>query len=606
MHESAGDRSSAAAQWEAEAGAIDWITPFSASIADGETGLRWFPDGTLNVAANCVDRHAVANPDRIALLFEGEPGDRLSLTYAELAVAVERFASALHGLGVGPGDRVALYLGMIPETVVAMLACARIGAVHTVLASALPAEALGDRLSDFAPKVLVTADAAWRRGVLLPLKARADEALSGIEGVQATIVVRRTGVDVAWYAGDRWYHDVPAPRGAPVPAIAVAADHPLLVVYLGSRRGRPTGFVHRSGGLLVQALALQRGLTASPTDVFWCAMDLGWMSGQAHGVYGALASGATTVLYEGTLDTPDHDRAWAIIQRYRVDSLVTSPSVVRNLHQWVDSPPDDERLRSLRHIVTAGEEIAPAVQEWLATKVGGGHAVIRDGWGQTELGAVVTVSPPPDPPLPDIGVAVVGPRGDPVGVGEVGTLVLRAPLPGAFLGIWGDGDPARTARYDLHPGSYSTGDRARRLAGGVVELLGRTDPVIQVLGQLVSANEVRAALQEHPFVQTAVVVAQPDPRRGQVVVAGVVPSDDGGDHDRTELARELRAHVQETLGGLARPRTIAFIDTVPTGVRPGALRRAFVRLSRDRTEPIFAVGTDELQAALDATDDDDD
>jgi acetyl-CoA synthetase len=251
MHESAGDRSSAAAQWEAEAGAIDWITPFSASIADGETGLRWFPDGTLNVAANCVDRHAVANPDRIALLFEGEPGDRLSLTYAELAVAVERFASALHGLGVGPGDRVALYLGMIPETVVAMLACARIGAVHTVLASALPAEALGDRLSDFAPKVLVTADAAWRRGVLLPLKARADEALSGIEGVQATIVVRRTGVDVAWYAGDRWYHDVPAPRGAPVPAIAVAADHPRPTSSgapwtSDGCRGRPTASTGRS------------------------------------------------------------------------------------------------------------------------------------------------------------------------------------------------------------------------------------------------------------------------------------------------------------------------------------------------------------------------
>lgn len=585
--------------WAAEAAAVDWATPYDAVLRGGPgPDLAWFPGGELNVAANCVDRHARTNGDRVAVHFEGEPGDRRSLTYRELAAQVECFAAALADLGVGRGTRVALYLGMVPEVVVGMLACGRLGAVHTVLSSALPAEALADRLSDFNASVLVTQDGAWRHGVLLPLKARADEALTAIGGVEHTIVVRRTGVDVAWYAGDRWYHDLMARRAAAQPPVAVPADAPLLVAYLANRRGQPHGIVQRTAGTLVYALALHRGLAASNEDVHWCAMEMGWIAGQVHGVYGPLAAGATTVLYEGTLDTPTHARAWSIIQRYRVGSLVTTPSVVRNLRQWVDSPPSRDRIASLHHIVTAGEPLEPEARDWLLQEVGGGTAVIRDGWGQTELGGIVTVDPPPDDPLPDPHLDVLDASGQRAGEGEAGELVLRAPWPGQLLGVTAPGPDGD--RFWRHPGCFATDDLARRVHDGTIELLGRSDPVIQVLGQLVSANEVRSVLLEHPFVRSAEVVGRPDSRHGEVVVACVVPADEPEGADRGHLAEELRAHVEETLGGLARPRTVAFLDAYPDAPQP-ALRRALGMLCRERHEPVVELRLEHVSAALVAT-----
>ncbi len=598
MREGTGDPLDAVSRWALEAEAVEWLSPFEQIVAGGPgPDLAWFPGARLNVAANCVDRHAATNGDRVAIHFEGEPGDRLSLTYRELADQVDRFAAALVDLGVETGTRVALYLGMVPEVVVGMLACARLGAVHTVLPSALPTEALTDRLSEFDPMVLVTQDGAWRHGVLLPLKARADEALTAIGGIEYTIVVRRTGMDVAWYAGDRWFHEAVARRSRVAEPVAVPSDHPLLVVYLASRRGRPQGLVLRSAGMLVYARTLHRALAASPDDVYWCAMDLGWIAGQTHGIYGPLSAGATTVLYEGTLDTPTHARSWNIIERYRVASLLTSPSVARNLRQWVDSPPSRDRLASLRSIVTAGEVLEPDVRTWLQQEVGGGTAIVRDGWGQTELGGIVAVSPPPQQPLPDPQFDVVDGDGERVGPGESGDLVLRAPWPGQFLGVHGAADAAHDERFWRHAGSFATDDMARRVGDGTIDLLGRRDPMIKVLGQLVSANEVRSVLLEHPFVESAQAVGRPDPGHGEVVVACVVPTQGGPEQDQAHLAGELRMHVEDMLGGLARPAAVAFLAGYPD-VPDDRLRRALALLCRERTEPVFELGLEQVEAAI--------
>src|SRR5882672_1270435 len=411
-------REAALAGWGEAAAGLTWARPFDAvhrddrPRGDGGGGSRqgsgqWFPGGVLNASVNCLDRHLPERADRVAIHWEGETGERRTITYGALHAEVVTFADALRGLGVEPGDRVALHLGWIPETVVAMLACARLGAVHGVLPASLPADALADRLSDLGPKVLVTQDGAFRHGLIVPSKSRADEALAAAAGVEATVVVRRVGVDVAWYEGDRWYHDLvaaPRPRTRKAPARAggepalVEADHPLLIVPLAHRRGRPTWIVHRTGGYLVAAATIhRRALTARPDDVFWCAAEIAWIGGQSHGVYGPLACGATTVMCEGTLDVPTRSRAWQIIERYGVNALVTTPSVVRNLRQWVDTPPAAADLSSLRLIVTLGERIDPETRDWLDFEVGGGRALIANAWGQTELAGLVPVSPSPSP-----------------------------------------------------------------------------------------------------------------------------------------------------------------------------------------------------------------
>ncbi|HTC81001.1 MAG TPA: AMP-binding protein, partial [Acidimicrobiia bacterium] len=390
-------RAEAVAGWEAAAAELTWARPWEAVYRPDRPGGSWFVGGTLNAAANCLDRHLPERAGQVAIHWEGETGERRTITYGALHAEVVTFADALRGLGVEPGDRVGLHLGWIPETVVAMLACARIGAVHGVLPASLPADALADRLADLGPKVLVTQDGAYRHGLIVPSKSRADEALAAAAGVEATVVVRRVGVDVAWYEGDRWYHDlVAAPRpGSRKAALgsaaagggtgtgagarpgggeptAVPADHPLLILPLAHRRGRPTWIVHRTGGYLVAAATVHsRALTTGPDDVFWCAAEIAWIGGQSHGVYGPLACGATTVMSEGTLDVPTRSRAWQIIERYGVNALVTTPSVVRNLRQWVDTPPAEADLSSLRLIVTLGERIDPDTRDWLDFEVGG-------------------------------------------------------------------------------------------------------------------------------------------------------------------------------------------------------------------------------------------
>jgi acetyl-CoA synthetase len=606
-------RDEALAGWAEAATGLTWDRPWEAVYRGDRPGGSWFPGGLLNASVNCLDRHLPERAGQAAIHWEGETGDRRTITYGELHAEVVSFTEALRGLGVEPGDRVALHLGWLPETVVAMLACARLGAVHGVLPASLPADALADRLSDLAPKVLVTQDGALRHGLIVPSKSRADEALAAAGGVEATVVVRRIGIDVAWYEGDRWYHDLVAaprpgsrrsPAGGTGEPVAVAADDPLLIVPLAHRRGRPTWIVHRTGGYLVAAATIHtRALTSGPDDVFWCAAEIAWIGGQSHGVYGPLACGATTVMSEGTLDVPARSRAWDIIERYGVNALVTTPSVVRSLRQWVDTPPGQADLNSLRLIVTLGERIDPETRNWLDFEVGGGRALIANAWGQTELAGLVPVTPSgadprPDPAatVPDPGLDVFDPAGRPVGAGETGELVLLHPWPGAFLEA--EGSPA-DSWWSAYPGAYATGDDARREADGQLTVLGRRDPVVSISGQQVSLTEVALILEEHPLLTEVDVVAVQDERRGQALCACVV-LDKKAEADEG-LARELRSFVHDAVGGLAQPRTVAFVEGFPADLPAEVRRRALRLLCTANPADWFTVTASQLAAAAMAT-----
>jgi acetyl-CoA synthetase len=595
------DATEAIRAWSVAADRLTWERPPDVSHVAGPHGGTWFPGATLNVCGNCLDRHLVERGDRVAFHWEGEPGDRRAITYRELHAEVCAFAAGLGRLGVRPGDRVALHAGLIPEAVVAMLACARLGAVHAFMASALPADALADRLADFDPRVLVTQDGSWRHGVILPLKARADEAMAAAAAVERTVVVRRTGVDVGWYEGDLWYDQLigdDRSRGAEAVPHAVPSEHPLLVAYIANRRGQPTGILHGSGGLLTYAATIHAdGLTGADEDVLWSPVDIAWQAGQAHAVYGPLACGETSVIFEGMLDTPTHERAWEIIERYGVTTFFTTPSVVRNLRRWSDSPPGKRELGSLRHIVTGGESIEPDLRDWLLTEVGGGSALVSDGWGQTELGGVVTLTDTPNGPdaLPDPGAQVVDAEGRPLPAGEEGELALTHPWAGTFQGIWNDDGTAVRRYWERYPGAYATGDRATRTRDGALVLLGRIDPVVSVAGQLVSLTEVREALLEHPFVQAAEVIDCPDRQSGHALVACVFLGDSPPLGD--ELARALRAHARERLGGLAQPRTVAFVEELPEDLPRDLLHSALQMLCAADSSESLSLSAAQIRAA---------
>lgn len=579
--------------WAAAADELDWARPWRELYRPEGAFGRWFVGGRLDLAANCLERHLPGRGDAPAVLWEGEPGDRAALTYRELAGEVGRLAGALRGLGVRRGDRVALHLGWLPETVVAMLACARIGAVHTVVPIPLPAEALSERLADFAPKVLVTQDGAWRHGAILPLKARADEALAAAGGVECTVVVRRTGVDVAWYEGDCWWHELlagqrvgPEPPQLPEPD----AEAHLLAVPLANRRGRPVTVLHGTANVAVTAAVVHRHALTGPA-VTWCAGDVSWVGAQVHGIYGPLLWGDPAVMYEGTLDQPSWDRAWQVVQRYGVGVLVTSPSVVRHLRGWAGRPPPAAAVASLRRIVTIGEPVEPQLRDWLVAALGGGdvgdpRVEVADGWGQVELGGIVAVDRPVAPArMPDPALALVDPDGVEVGPGTDGELVLRRPWAGLLRGLEGAGAPDATDRHwERYPGLYATGDRARRDPDGRLTFLGRVDEVISVSGQLVSLSEVREVLLDQPFVRAADVVERVDPRLGRSLAAAVVlaPGVPAG----ADTARDLLDAVREEVGGLARPRVLLVVDRYGDGLTASARRRALAVLAAATEEPV--------------------
>ncbi|HEU5144477.1 MAG TPA: AMP-binding protein, partial [Dermatophilaceae bacterium] len=537
--------------WRRAAALVDWGRVFDRVWEpDGIRG-RWFPGGTLNVSVSCVDRHAAAHPDRVAIRWEGEPGDLRDITYAELLGEVSTLARALRSLGVEPGDVVALHLGWVPEVVVAMLACARVGAVHAVLPTPLPAEALADRLEGLAAKVLFTQDGAWRRGTVLPLKVRADEALTAVAGIEHTIVVRRTGIDVAWYEGDRWYHDLVAggrgrarrPGGE---AADLPSDHPLLLMNLANRRGRPVVVTHGAAPILVSAAAIHEW-GVGEGDTIWCAGDVSWLGVVAHGVYGPLSRGVSAVMYEGTLDVPTHARAWEILRRHGVTTLLTTPSVLRTMRGWAPALGAGVHApETLRRVVTFGESAEPALREWATTELGQGRVTVADGWGQVELGGIVHLDLPLDAQaLPDVGVAVVDSSGSPVPDGQAGELVLTRAWAGEMLPATGAVAAATDSHWTTLPGRYTTGDRVRRAADGSIEYLGRTDEVVSLSGQLVSISEVKETLLDHPFVKQADVVERRDHQGGRYLAAAVVLDPAMGPAgDLTAIARDLNETVR--------------------------------------------------------------
>lgn len=597
--------------WERAAERLDWTQRWHTAHTwapaapdpdrSGELTVpraTWFEGGRLNASVQCVDRHVAAgHGDRVALYFEGEAGDRRTVTYAELQREVARAANALTALGVGPGDRVVVYLPVLVETVVATLAIARIGAVHSLVFGGFSAEALRFRLADLRAKVLVTSDGQVRRGRAVATKPAADEAAAGLDHVEHVLVVRRTGdatPDVPWTPGrDVWWHEALDAAADTHEPTAFDAEHPLFVIYTSGTTGRPKGLVHTTGGYLVQAAWTHWAcFDARPDDVYWCTADLAWVTAHTYVLYGPLANGVTQVLYEGTPDTPHPARHFEILERYGVTTYYTAPTLVRTLAtRFPDGPPPEYDLSSVRLLGSVGEAINPSAWRWLHEHVGGGRAPVVDTWWQSETGAAM-IAPLPGAsarkpgsatrPLPGIAAAVVDDDGAPVPPGAPGLLVVTRPWPGMARTIWGDPDRYRDAYWSrfARQGWFLAGDGARVDPDGDVWLLGRVDEVINVSGHRLSTVEIESALVSHPLVGEAGVTGVPDDVTGQSVAAFVVPSRPPGEvgdphawaERAAEVAGELGAHVARVIGPVARPRRVVVVPDLPK-TRSGKIMR---------------------------------
>jgi acetyl-CoA synthetase len=575
---------------------LSWAEPFQEVLDwSGAPVARWFGDGRLNAAYNAVDRHVEAgHGDRVALHFEGEPGDTRTLTYADLQREVSRAANALTALGVGTGDRVAIYLPLIPEAVVAMLACARIGAPHSVVFGGFSAEALHSRIVDAEARVVITADGGYRRGSASALKPTVDEALAKGSGdlVRSVLVVRRTGQDVPWTEGrDVWWHDVVDTASDRHEPVALESEHPLFILYTSGTTGKPKGIFHTTGGYLTQAAWTHLNVfdLKPETDVYWCTADVGWVTGHTYVVYGPLVNGATQVIYEGTPDTPHRGRWWEIVQKYGVSILYTAPTAIRTCMKWGEEIPAAFDLSSLRVLGSVGEPINPEAWTWYRRVVGGDRTPVVDTWWQTETGAImisplpgVTVAKPgsAQTPLPGIAADVIDDDAHPVPDGGGGYLVLTQPWPAMLRGIWGDEQRFRDTYWSRFAGIYFAGDGAKKDEDGDIWLLGRVDDVMNVSGHRLSTTEIESALVSHPTVAEAAVVGATDDTTGQAVVAFVILRGDAAAGSPEDTAAELRAHVARQIGPIAKPRTILVVPELPK-TRSGKIMR---RLLRDVAE----------------------
>ncbi len=580
--------------WAEQARALTWFEPWEQVLDWQLPFAKWFVGGRLNIAFNCLDRHVEAGiGDRVAFLFEGEPGDRRTITYAELLDEVGRCANAMRALGIERGDRVAIYMPMIPELPVAMLACARIGAAHSVVFGGFSAEALRDRIEDASARLLITADGGWRRGQAVELKPNADHALSkGAQSIESVLVVRRLGDaarNLVMQAGrDHWWHELVSSQDPHSPAEAMDAEDLLFLLYTSGTTARPKGIMHTTGGYLTQVAFTHRTVfdLKPETDVYWCAADIGWVTGHSYIVYGPLANGATSVLYEGTPDFPERDRWWSIIERYGVTTLYTAPTAIRTFMKWGAAHPAAHDLSSLRLLGSVGEPINPEAWIWYWEQIGGGRCPVVDTWWQTETGAIM-ISPLPGVttlkpgsatfPLPGTGAEVVDDAGKTVVHGG-GYLTLTRPWPAMLRGIYGDPERYRQTYWSRFEGRYFAGDGAKVDDDGYLWLLGRVDDVMNVSGHRVSTTEVESALVDHPSVAEAAVIGANDATTGQAIVAFVtlrLGVEVGSEHGEV-----LRAHVVEKIGALARPRVIIFTDDLPK-TRSGKIMR---RLLRDVAE----------------------
>jgi acetyl-CoA synthetase len=576
--------------WAKQAKELDWFEPWH-TVCEWELPFaKWFVGGTLNVSVNCLDRHVAAGRgDRVAFHWEGEPGDTRTLTYAELLDQVQRFANVLRGLGVGRGDRVCIYMPMVPEIAVAMLACTRIGAPHSVVFGGFSSEALRDRIQDAEAKVLVTADAGFRRGAASPLKPNADTAVAECPSITGVVVVDRCHTEPAMAEGrDHWWHDLMAAADPVCEPERMGAEDLLYLLYTSGTTGKPKGIMHTTGGYLTQVAYTHKNVfdLHADTDIYWCAADVGWVTGHSYIVYGPLANGATCVMYEGTPDTPGRDRWWDIIERYGVTILYCAPTAIRTFMKWGTQEPEKHDLSSLRVLGSVGEPINPEAWIWYHTFIGGERCPIVDTWWQTETGAIMisplpglTVTKPGSAcrPLPGIAGEVVDDNGRPVPVGG-GYLTLTQPWPAMLRGIYGDPERYRETYWSRFEGRYFAGDGAKTDDDGYLWLLGRVDDVMNISGHRVSTTEVESSLVDHPSVAEAAVVGATDDTTGQAIIAYVTLK---GDQEPTpERGEELRKHVATKIGAFARPRTIIFTDDLPK-TRSGKIMR---RLLRDVAE----------------------
>jgi acetyl-CoA synthetase len=566
---------------------VSWSSPWDTVCEWNLPFSRWFVGGQLNVAHNCLDRHVEAGRgDKVAIHWEGEPGDQRTITYADLLAEVQRFSNALKNLGVAKGDRVNIYLPMIPEAVVAMLACARIGAVHSVVFGGFSSQALADRINDAEAKVLITADGGHRRGEVFALKPQADEAVANTHSIEHVVVVRRGGNDINMVDGrDHWYHELMAQADDVCPAEPMDSEQLLFLLYTSGTTGRPKGIMHTTGGYLTHVAYTHKYVfdLHPETDVYWCTADVGWVTGHSYIVYGPLANGATQVIYEGVPNFPGNDRLWSIIEKYKVTIFYTAPTAIRTFMKWGDQEPAKHDLSSLRVIGSVGEPINPEAWMWYHEHIGRSQCPIVDTWWQTETGGIM-ISPLPGAtttkpgsatfPIPGVGAEVVDENGAVVTHGG-GYLTLTHPWPGMLRGIWGDPERYRETYWSRFPGRYFAGDGAKLDDDGYLWLLGRVDDVMNVSGHRISTTEVESALVSHPSVAEAAVVGANDATTGQAIIAYVTLR---GGAEVNEA--DLRNHVAKEIGAIAKPKTVYFTPDLPK-TRSGKIMR---RLLRDVAE----------------------
>ena len=567
--------------WAGWAEQLDWFERWDTVLEWNPPHARWFTGGRLNVCYNCVDRHLRARPDKPALLWEGEPGDRRTFTYRELAEEVGRFANVLKSVGVKKGDRVAIYLPMIPEAAFAMLACARIGAPHSVVFGGFSPDSLSDRINDAEAKVLVTADGGHRRGSIVPLKANADRAVARCPGIEHVVVVARGGPDgnpAEMTAGrDHWYHDLAAGVGGACDPEPMDAEDILYILYTSGTTGKPKGVVHTTGGYLTQVYATTRTVfDLKDDDIYWCTADVGWVTGHSYIVYGPLAAGATVVMYEGAPDWPDKGRFWKMSEDYGVTVFYTAPTAIRAFMQWGEEWPDAYDLNRLRLLGTVGEPINPEAWMWYHRVIGGERCPIVDTWWQTETGAIM-ITPLPGithtrpgsacRTFPGIEATLLNDAGERV---DAGYLAVTRPWPSMLRTIWGDDERYRETYWSKWDGVYFPGDGAKIDEDGYLWILGRVDDVLNVAGHRIGTMEVESALVEHPAVAEAAAVGKTHAVKGQAIAAFVTLM--GGREGSDGLAAELKAHVAGAIGPIARPEAILFAADLPK-TRSGKIMR---------------------------------
>lgn len=577
--------------WEQQAERLSWHKKWNQTLDWSNAPFaKWFIGGELNVSYNCVDRHVESgHGEQIAIYFEGEPGDTRTITYSQLKDEVSKAANALIELGIKKGDRVAIYLPMIPEATIAMLACARIGAIHSVVFGGFSAEALRSRIEDASAKLVITADGGFRKGSAFGLKPAVDEAVQKSPSVENVLVVKRCGNEVAFGEKDIWWHDLVDKQSTEHSPEFFESETPLFILYTSGTTGKPKGILHTSGGYLTQAAFTHFNVfdLKPDKDIYWCTADVGWVTGHSYVVYGPLANRASQLIYEGTPDTPHKARWWELVEKYKVSILYTAPTAIRTFMKWGDDLPAQHDLSSLRLLGSVGEPINPEAWIWYREVIGSNNTPIVDTWWQTETGAIM-ISPLPGVtetkpgsamrPLPGISAAVVNDKGEVLGNGKGGYLTLREPWPSMLRGIWGDNERYKETYWSQYPGIYFAGDGAKLDDDGAIWLLGRVDDVMNVSGHRISTTEVESALVSNPMVAEAAVVGASDEMTGQAIVAFVILRQ--GSTEGPDTVKELRNHVAKEIGAIAKPKKILIVAEVPK-TRSGKIMR---RLLRDVAE----------------------